>query len=395
MDNRNQNIARLVKFFKAGSKERKLLGLELEHFVVRNRTGESVSYLDGVKQILEALQPTYGEPIYWRDSLIGIFREGAHITLEPAAQLEISIGPSAHLRNIKRVYDEFLGQIEPILKDMGCKLVTCGYHPLSRVDEIPLLPKKRYGIMDRYFKTSGLMGKNMMKGTAATQVSIDFKDENDFKKKFRVANMLGPLFSFICDNSKSFEGEPFEGKLLRAQIWNNVCPARSNVVPGALETDFGFYEYASYLYNLPAVMIPKDGDYYPAGKSTFAEVYAERLMEDADVLHATSMAFPDVCLKDHIEIRMADSLPINKALAYASLIKGLFYDAHNLDILHDLTKEVQNHHIIYAKQELITKGLGGVVYNKPVKEWLGFIFRLGGLGNDEKQFFLPLEEFLA
>ena len=395
MGYRNRNIERLVKFFEASCKERKLIGLELEHFVVRSTTGESVPYHDGVRRILENLLPTYGEPIRWNENLIGVFREGAHITLEPAAQLEISIGPSAHLRNIKRAYDEFLGQIEPILRDMGCKLVTAGYHPFSRVDEIPLLPKKRYEIMEKYFRTSGLMGKNMMKGTAATQVSIDFKDERDFKKKFRVANMLGPLFSFICDNSKAFEGEPFEGRMLRTQIWNNVCPSRSNVVPGALDTDFGFYEYASYLYDLPAVMMPKQGDYISVGKSTFAEVYANSLMEDADVLHATSLAFPDVCLKNHIEIRMADSLPIRKALAYASLIKGLFYDAHNLDILHDVTLGVQNHHVIYAKQELITKGPGGVIYGKPVKEWLEFIFRLGGLGNDEKQFFLPLEEFLA
>ena len=395
MDYRNHNIERLIDFFKTGCKERKLIGLELEHFVVHSLTGESIMYNDGVRQILERLLPSYGKPIYWNENLIGIFREGAHITLEPAAQLEISIGPLAGLVDIKNVYKEFLGQISPFLNDMGCKLMTAGYHPLSQIDDIPLLPKKRYDIMEKYFRKSGLMGKNMMKGTAATQVSIDYKDENDFKKKFRVANILGPLFSFICDNTRFFEGQSFEGRMLRTQIWNNVCPARSNVPPGALDSDFGFYEYASYLYELPAVMMPKDGDFVATGTSTFAQLYANTPMNDADVLHATSMAFPDVCLKNHIEIRMADSMPIHKALAYAAIIKGLFYESRNLEKLHDMTKGVQNHHVIYAKQELIAKGLDGVIYNLAVKDWLAEIFHLAELGNDENQFFLPLEEFLA
>ena len=395
MDYRNHNIERLVDFFRTGCKERKLIGLELEHFVVRAGSGESVSYYDGVRRILESLLPTYGKPVYWKDNLIGIFREGAHITLEPAGQLEISIGPLPGLADIKSVYDEFWRQIVPVLVDMGCELVAAGYHPRSRIDDMPLLPKKRYEIMEKYFKKSGLMGKNMMKGTAATQVSIDYKDESDFKRKFRVANVLGPLFSFICDNTKTFEGEPFEGRMLRSQIWNNVCPARSNVVPGALEMDFGFYEYAAYLYGLPAVMIPKGGDFVDTGTSTFAEVYANTPMEDADVLHTTSMAFPDVCLKNHIEIRMADSMPISKALAYAALIKGIFYDAASLENLYDKTIGVQNHHVIYAKQELILKGLEGVVYGKPVKDWLTDVFHMAELGCDEKQFFLPLTEFLA
>ena len=395
MDYRNHNINRLIDFFKSGCKEEKLVGLELEHFVIRSDSGESVSYSDGVRQILESLLPTYGKPIYWNDNLIGIFRERAHITLEPAGQLEISIGPLAGLADIKRVYDEFWRQIAPILDGMGYKLVEAGYHPKSRIDEISLLPKKRYEIMEKYFKTSGLMGKNMMKGTAATQVSIDYKDENDFKKKFRVANILGPLFSFICDNSKSFEGQPFEGRMLRTQIWNNVCWPRSNVVPGALDSDFGFYEYAAYLYELPAIMMPKNGDFFATDKSTFAQIYADTTMDDADVIHATSMAFPDVCLKNHIEIRMADSMPIRKALAYVAIIEGLLYDEGNLENLYDMTIGVQNHHVIYAKQELITKGLGGVIYNMAVKDWLEKIFHLAGLANGENQFFLTLEEFLA
>ena len=396
MDYKKHNIERLVGFFQAGCKAEKLIGLELEHFVVNRDTDESVTYQNGVKQILERFLHVYGEPVYWRENIIGIARGGAHITLEPAAQLEISIGPALGIKSIKKAYDEFATQITPILDEMGYKLVNAGYLPKSRVDDLELLPKKRYEIMDSYFKLSGLMGKNMMKGTAATQISIDYKDEDDFKKKFRVANILGPLFAFICDNTKFFEGQPFQGRMLRTQIWNNVCPARTNLVPGALDDSFGFAKYASYIYDLPSVMVPKNDDFMLTDKVPFSQIFAERVLGDDDIIHATSLAFPDVALKNHIEIRMADSLPIHLALAYTALIKGLFYDEFNLDTLSYMTTGVQAYDVHIAKQELILMGLDGVIYNRPVRDWLKRIFHLAqsGLASDELPYFLPMEAFL-
>ena len=396
MDYRRHNIERLVGFFESGCKDEKLIGLELEHFVLHSISGESVPYKDGVKLVLEKLLPLYGKPMFWRENLIGIIREGAHITLEPAAQLEISIGPVDGIANIKKVYDEFSCKIMPILNDFGYRLLNVGYLPHSRVDRLELLPKKRYEIMDRYFKTSGLMGKNMMKGTAATQVSIDYRNEDDFKKKFRVANVLGPLFAFLCDNSGFFEGEPFKGRMLRTQIWNNVCPARSNLVPGSLDAGFGFFEYATFIYDLPSVMVPARGDLSPTGITPFSQLYSDKIIEDSDILHMTSMAFPDVALKNHIEIRMADSLPIHLALAYTALIKGLFYDELNLDSLSYMTEGVGSQDVYLAKQELILRGLDGVIYNRPVRDWLKRIFHMSqnGLSSDELPFFLPMEAFL-
>lgn len=37
------------------------------------------------------------------------------------------------------------------------------------------------------------------------------------------------------------------------------------------------------------------------------------------------MAFPEVRLKTYLELRMADSVPMNLMLAYCALLKGLLY----------------------------------------------------------------------
>lgn len=398
MDERMRNIGKIEEFFRAGCKSQQLIGLELEHFLVDEKTKESAQYEPTVRRLLEELAGAYGKPIFWEGNIIGLAKDGAPITLEPAAQIEISIGPKEGLAEIKREYDNFFDLLAPLLARAGLALETVGYQPKSKIGSMGLLPKKRYGIMHDYFKKSGLMGRHMMKGTAAAQISIDYRDESDFKKKFRLANVLGPLFAFACDNSRVFEGEPFEGRMLRTQIWNNVCPARQGVVPGALDGDFGFFEYARYIYELPAVLVPRGGSFEPAGLNSFAQEYAGRPLEfdDAAVLHATTMAFPDVALKSHIEIRMADSMPIDKALAYAALIKGIFYDERNLCRLHDMTLGVGNCDVALAKSELALRGLCGAVYSRPAKDWLAEIFGTAreGLRGDEARFFLPLEDFV-
>ena len=397
MDYKKDNHARLVSYFDSGSKEKKLVGLKIEHFVVRAHTWESVTYDGGIKRLLEKLVPLCGKPMFYLENIIGIMRGGSHINLEPGGQLKISLGPSNSIMDLKQIYDDFSGKITPLLEDMGSKLLTFGYHPVTQADDLPIVPSKRFEILEEYFKYTGLMGKHMMMGCAATHVTIDYGDEYDFKKKFRVACILGPLLAFICDNSNYFEGEAFKGRMLRTQIWNNVCPLRSNLVPGCLDRDFGFSDYASYLCEMPAIMVQKGGELIASHKSSLSHVFAEALIEEADIVRAASLVFPDVALKGHIEIRVADSMPIHMALAYTALIKGLMYDELNLDTLYDMTLGVCSYDVYHAKQELIIKGKDGLIYNRPVRDWIKRIFFMSqaGLGSDELPYFLPVEAFIS
>ena len=330
MNYNEDHIQALIKFFESGCKREQLLGLELEHFVVDARSGRSLPYSGGVELILEKMAPNYGQPILSGNRIIGIKRDGADITLEPAAQLEVSIGPYSEVSQIARTYEEFTSIISPILKDMGCKLICLGYQPVSRIDELLLIPKERYKHMEAYFESTGTCGKHMMKGTAATQVSIDYRDEEDFKKKFRVANIMGPFLSLMYDNAPTFDGKPAKRKLLRTFIWDNVDPARAGIATGALDSDFGFYEYAKYVLDAPVVF----------------EV------DDFNPEHITSMVFPDVRLKTNIEIRMVDSIPIDQALDYTKLLKDIFYNEARLNAIYKATLGVTGNQIAKLKEVL-------------------------------------------
>jgi len=373
----------MVEYFTAGCKNDELLGLELEHFVVRHDTGLSLPYEGGVEEILKRLQPVYGEPTIVNGRIIGIMREGAYITIEPAAQLEVSIGPCKEVSDIGRIYKEFTDKIAPILDEFGCGLVCTGYHPKSKIDTLPTIPKPRYDAMYKYFATVGTHGRNMMKGSAATQISIDIANEGDFKKKFRVANILSPIFSLMCDNTKVFEGEPYQKHMARTHIWNNVDPDRAMIVKNALDKDFGFLDYAKWVYDSPAIIAMDNGEVSYVGKTPVSALFENRKMDTADIEQVLSMMFPDVCLKNHLEIRMADSMPIENALAYTALIKGIFYDSANLDMLYERTLDIKNQDVAHAKVELIEKGKSGFIYGKSAVHWIDEMFKRTGVDKFE------------
>ena len=62
----------------------------------------------------------------------------------------------------------------------------------------------------------------MMKATAAVHVSIDYADEKDFVKKYRMANILHPIFAFLCSNTKNYAGKENHDILLRDDIWQHT-----------------------------------------------------------------------------------------------------------------------------------------------------------------------------
>lgn len=375
MDYYDINLNKLIDYFKSGITEEKdkSLGLELEHFIVKSDTMESVDYYEenGIRDILKLLSPYFEKEIYKDGNLIGLVKDKSNITLEPASQLEISIGPFIDTLDILEEYNYFLLKIKPILNKFDYKIIYAGYQPKSKVDDLNLIPKKRYEYMLDYFSKVGSHGKNMMKGSASAQVSVDYFSEEDFKNKFRLANILSPIISFMTDNTNIFEGEHYDKNCVRIEIWNDVDPDRGMIVKNALNKEFGFREYSEYILNSPAILIEDDNcsSVYTNDKK-IKDIYNDRELSKKDIEHIISMFFPDVRLKNYVEIRMADCLPIDYALSYASIIKGIFYSEEAINLLLHKFKDIKDIDAIKAKDEVVNKGYDAIVYGFDIKDLL-------------------------
>ena len=302
-------------------------GLELEHFIVKKDSKEAVSYMgpNGVEAILLELKPLYKKCAYSQGHLIALGRCDIDLSLEPAAQLEVSISPKETIFEILEVYQQFWDEIIPILKKYSYEMYSVGYQPASKVMELGLLPKKRYEYMNQYFEKIGPYGRQMMRGTAATQVSIDYYSEEDFKLKYKIAYRLKDILSVWCENTPVYEGEPFNGSALRTRIWSGTDNRRVDVSSYLKDETLSFSDYVDFVMQTP-VIVNKTGDQECYDERTIKDICHERILSEEELVHCLSMVFPMIRAKQFLEIRFADSMPIHKAASYVCILKGLFTD---------------------------------------------------------------------
>lgn len=398
MNQYKRNLSRLTEYFQNGCKENcfQKLGLEVEHFVVKKDTKESVSYYGerGVGALLERMKPYYSHFHYEGDQLLGLYNSEYSITLEPAAQLEISINPRRCICEIRNIYHSFLKQWEPLLEEWGYELVTMGYQPVSTVQDLQLIPKKRYKYMDTYFKKAGTTGANMMRGTASAQISVDYFSERDFVRKMRAAYILTPSIKLLTDCSPVFEGKRYQKHMARTMIWKQVDPQRCGIVPGLFEEDFGFEKYGKYLLRLPLIFIPQNGEAVYVGHQSAEKLWKDRDMTSEEIEHVLSMTFVDVRLKHYLEIRGADSMPFAYVMGYLALIKGIFYYEDALEQI--LNRKISEADILRAEENLMELGFEGDIYGEKADEYLKNIFAIARehLEGNEKSFLDDLEQIV-
>ncbi|MDD3839052.1 MAG: glutamate-cysteine ligase family protein [Clostridia bacterium] len=374
------------------------LGAEFEHFVVNEDDLKFVSYYGdkGIEYILSRMMDAGWEGMYEDSYLVGLIKDGDTVTLEPGGQVELSVKPCKTIYEIEKRYFDFLNDIIPILHQEGKILLALGYQPESSIKDIPWNPKERYKYMSEYLKDKGCYAHNMMKGSAALQVSIDYSDERDFMRKFKVANKLSPIVSAVFDNSPFFEGRLFEKKAARAMIWSSCDRDRCGIMPYTFDEDFGFEKYAEYILNNPPIFIHRKGKMEFTGKTPFKDIFDPDTFTDEEIEHVLTMFFPDVRAKQYVEIRMADSVPYPLSFSFIALIKGLFYDVQSYKKFYEYMDKFDGQQIFDGKINIINDGIFTKLGSDSIKDIMQDIVQISyqGLNNKEKLYLKSLESIL-
>ena len=374
------------------------IGVEFEHFILDKQTLAAVSYYGaaGVEETMTKLltKRWQGEQEY--DHLLALEKEGTRITLEPGAQFELSIKPLRTIAEIESEYLQFLADVIPILEDQKQILVCAGYHPQSKIADIPFIPKARYKFMSDYFRTKGRFAINMMKGTASMQVAVDYTSEPDFSKKFRVANGLSSVIAAMFDNSPFFEGALWDKNGLRIFIWQNCDNDRCGLVKGALTDNFGYADYAKYVLDVPPVFFTDGKSVRSTGTTPFRDLFDHDNHAIQSIEHMLAMVFPDVRAKQFLEIRMADSVPYPLNLAGAALWKGLLYNKKSLEKAEALLAGLAEADVERSKESVIKTGLDAVLGQQSVSEIGRTLVACArqGLEEREQHYLTPIEEIL-
>jgi glutamate--cysteine ligase len=299
-----------------------------------------------IEAVLGGLRDRYGwAPVTEGGFLIGLEKDGANVSLEPGGALELSGAPVESIHQTCDEVNVHLAEVKSIADEIGVGFIGLGAAPAWSHDEMPLMPKGRYKLMDAYMDKVGTSGKMMMRRTCTVQVNLDFSSEPDMIQKMRVAIALQPVATALFANSPFFDGKPNGHKSWRARIWRHLDDARTGMLPFVFDEDFGFERYVEYMLDVPMYFVYRDGKYVDALGQSFRDFLKGQLpalpgetptLSDwAD--HLTT-AFPEARLKQFIEMRGADGGPWRRLCALPAFWVGLTYDQVALDAAYDLCK---------------------------------------------------------
>ncbi|MDG6095461.1 glutamate--cysteine ligase [Acetobacter sp. AN02] len=308
----------------------------------------------GIKALLNSFReaaPESWQPIEDKGEVIGLkgvgTEKGCSISLEPSGQFELSGAPVATLHETREEFERHFAALRGPARSLGLGFASLGFHPLETRDERPWMPKSRYAIMRRYMPEVGAYGLDMMTRTCTVQVNLDFASERDMVRKMQVSLALQPVATAIFANSPFREGKPSGFMSGRAQVWTDTDNARSGMPDICFRDDFGFRSYVEWALDVPMYFIVRDGVIRDvAGRSFRKWMAGERQegLEDVQPLvgdfedHLTTL-FPDVRLKQFLEMRGADAGSPEMMLAQSALWVGLLYDETALSAAEALVRE--------------------------------------------------------
>ncbi|MCW2264427.1 glutamate--cysteine ligase [Gluconobacter cerinus] len=374
-----ENRAQLVEVLERGSKPRSEWKIGTEHekfgFVLPGqddgRTPLSAPPYEpkGIGALLRKLEGPDWAPIHDGEALIGLAgqnsQKGRSISLEPAGQFELSGAPVVSLQETQSEMQEHFDLIRGPAAELGLGFLPFGFQPLWARDEMPWMPKSRYAIMRSYMPKVGKLGLDMMTRTCTVQVNLDFGDEADMARKMRVSLALQPLATALFANSPFVEGKANGFLSNRARIWTDTDNQRSGQPSLFFAEDFSFEKYVDWALDVPMYFVARDGKNIDASGCSFRRWLEGSAQPALDGLTPTigdfedhlTTVFPDVRLKQFLEMRGADAGRPEMMVAQSALWVGLFYDAATLEAAEKLVLEQPWEVYQQLRADVPTKGM--------------------------------------
>ncbi|KQY86327.1 glutamate--cysteine ligase [Brevundimonas sp. Root1423] len=325
------------------------IGAEHEKFGFDRATLRRPAYdgESGILAMLTGLQRFGWSPVEEAGHVIALERKNdegmtASISLEPGGQFELSGAPLKDVHDICDETGRHLMEVKQVADQINLGFIGAGFDPLWRREDVPIMPKGRYGIMRAYMPKKGSLGLDMMLRTCTIQSNLDFADGPPVRVASRYRCQATALFA--C--SPFIEGKPSGFLSSRANVWTDTDPDRTGMLDFVFEDGFGYERYADYALDVPMYFAKRGETYVDLSGQSFRAFMTEGL----DALpgeratkkdwndHLTTL-FPEVRLKSYLEMRGADGGPWSRICALQALWAGVLYDGAALAAAWDLVKD--------------------------------------------------------
>ena len=377
----------IIEYFKSGIKETKnfKIGIEHEKFLFNNQNNKRVDYLK-TKEMFSALSEFGWNPILEKQNIVGLNKGGKNITLEPGNQIELSGEKLNNIHEACAESQDYLFELKQVTKKLDINIVSAGFDPISKLDEIPNNPKQRYKLMTKDMPLGGELSLDMMYRTCGTQLNIDYSSEKDFYKKFKVVNSIVPISIALFANSSIVEKKKSNYLSYRSKVWQNTSRGG---LPKLFFEELNFEKYAEFIMSFPILFIHNGKNYISGQKYTFKDFMdgkineiGNRLPVERDLATHLSTIFTENRLKKYIELRSMDTCGWDCLCAGPAFNIGMLYG--NLDEIYELVSKWEEDKIINAYLDAPKKGFNTQLMGKDLLYWASTLLDLSREGLENR-----------
>ena len=378
---------KIIEYFKSGIKKTKdfKIGIEHEKFLFNNKDNKRINYLK-IKEMFSALLEFGWNPILEKENIIGLNKGGKNITLEPGNQIELSGDKLNHIHEACAESQDYLFELKQVTKKLDINIVSTGFDPISKLDEIPNNPKKRYELMTKDMPLGGELSLDMMYRTCGTQLNIDYSSEEDFMKKFKIVNSIVPISIALFANSSIVEKKKSKYLSYRSKVWQSTSRGG---LPKLFFENLNFEKYADFVINFPILFIQNEDTYISGKKYTFKDFMdgkideiGNRLPTENDLTTHLSTIFTENRLKKYIELRSMDTCGWDCLCSGPAFNIGMLYG--NLDEVYEIISNWDNDKIINAYLDAPQKGFNTQLMGKDLLYWADTLLNLSKKGLESR-----------
>ena len=175
----------------------------------------------------------------------------------------------------------------------------------------------------------GSLGKWMMRNTCSIQINYDIKNSKDLEESVYILDCLHPVLSYLFSYSPFQKGGVIGNLNLRNHIWENTDDSRckSLINHGIIDEKSVLDAYIDFIFQVPGIFKLDGENNIQKTKLSLGEdlkiKHSKGILRQEDIKAALHQIFTNVRLKNLIEVRDIDCLPVNSIMAPVAFVTGL------------------------------------------------------------------------
>lgn len=373
------------------------IGVRFGHFLVNRDDLKAVPFAgeQGIESLLEYMTRNDWEGIYEEDALIGVQKEKTTVLVQAGGQITVQIAKTGSLKVIDKAYLDFLQGLGSELEARNQLLLSIGYQPVSKADEIETVPMVKAKLLTEALQDDPAAVQTL-KAAAKTVVVLDYAHSDDFEKKYRIVHTLAPIFAALLDNIPVLDGVDYEKYVAGIALDDAMKTALAKVENVITGHSFKYAQYANFVANAPAIAVA-DEQAIQTTDQINEIVYEDKTLTADQVAGVLDMVMPEIKVTaEGMEVSIVDALPYPLNMAYVALLKGLLYSPDNLTALTEFIMNLNRELLDSLRSNVVAEGMEAKFNEGTVREVAKDLYFMATpqLPSEEQHYTQPLDAII-